>query len=84
MPTIRDVLNKIKWSQGGLHACEITITHRGAPDDLKIIRGDCIRDIAPRALIIEEGGEEVIIPYHRIRVIKKGGLVIWRSRRQGG
>lgn len=74
-------MNKIKWSsQGGLGDCEIVITHRGAPGDLKVIRGGSIRDIAPRALIIDEGGEEVIIPYHRIKVIKKGELVLWQSR----
>lgn len=80
MFTIRETLNKIKWStKGGLSDCEIIITHRGAPGDIKTIQGRGIKDVAPRALIIEEDGEEIIIPFHRIRQIRKGGLVVWQK-----
>jgi len=81
IPTIRDILNKIKWSlDGGLSDCEIVIEHRGAPGNLKVIKGGNIRDIAPRALIVQEEGEEVIIPFHRIREIRKGKAVLWSKK----
>jgi len=63
-----------------LDSTEITIVHRGAPGDVKVIRGSSIRDIAPRALLVEEDGEEVVIPYHRIRAIRIGEDTVWEKR----
>ena len=80
MSTIREILNKIKWcSEGGLSDCEIEILHRGAPNDRKAIQGISIKDIAPRAILCQGEGEEgeLIIPYHRIRAIRKGSETIW-------
>ncbi len=78
MPTIRAVLNRLKWStEGGLSDCEVFILHRGAPGNLRSIQGRCIKDVAPRALICEEDGEETLIPYHRVRLIKKGAKTVW-------
>jgi uncharacterized protein (UPF0248 family) len=79
MVTIRDLLNREKWaSEAGLGDLEIVILHRGAPGDLKVIRGDSIADIAPRAMLVIEGGEDTVIPYHRVRIIRRGDTVIWR------
>jgi len=81
MPTIRDLLNKMKWtSDKGLEDCEIVIVHRGAPGDVKTIKGTAIKDIAPRAIIVEEDGEEVVIPYHRVKVIRRGNVLLWQKR----
>ncbi|MDH5807211.1 MAG: DUF504 domain-containing protein [Candidatus Methanomethylicaceae archaeon] len=74
MKTIRDILNKIKWTSG-LEGIEIIIIHRGAPNNEKIIKGEEIKDIAPRAIICEN----LIIPYHRVICIKKNGIEIWRK-----
>lgn len=74
MSTIRERLNKIKWaSPDGLRDIEVVIIHRGAPENKKIIKGEEIKDIAPRAIICDD----VIIPYHRIVCIKKGEEIIW-------
>ncbi|MCS7097770.1 MAG: DUF504 domain-containing protein [Candidatus Methanomethyliaceae archaeon] len=75
MKTIRDVLNKIKWTSG-LNGVEIIIIHRGNPNNMKIIKGEEIIDIAPRAIICENA----IIPYHRVICIKKDGLEVWRKK----
>lgn len=83
MPTIRDILNRLKWSsQGGLSDCEIEILHRGAPNDRKVIKGINIKDIAPRAIVYQENADEgeVIIPYHRVRAIHKGAQVLWQKK----
>jgi uncharacterized protein (UPF0248 family) len=85
MSTIRDLLNKIKWtSDKGLEDCEIVIVHRGAPGDLKVIKGIYVKDVAPRAIICEEDEEELIIPYHRIMTIRRGHEVLWEKRKRGG
>ena len=84
MPTIRETLNRIKWaSPSGLSDCEIVIVHRGVPGDLKTIKGSTIKDVAPRAMLIEEKGEEIVIPYLRIRVIRKGSMVVWEKKSRG-
>ncbi|MDI9644169.1 MAG: RNA repair domain-containing protein [Candidatus Verstraetearchaeota archaeon] len=81
MTTIRDLLNKLKWSgRGGLRGCEITIVHRGAPGNRRVIRGEDVDDVAPRALICIEGGREVVIPYHRVVSLTKDGEIIWSRR----
>lgn len=77
MPTIRETLNRIKWtSPGGLNDIEVVIVHRGVPEDRKIIKGEEIKDIAPRAMICEDA----IIPYHRILCIRRGEEIIWSRR----
>jgi uncharacterized protein (UPF0248 family) len=79
MATIRDLLNREKWaSKAGLSDIEVVILHRGAPKNLKVIRGESIADVAPRAMIVREDGEESVIPYHRVRIIRRGDTVIWR------
>ncbi|MCQ8892116.1 MAG: DUF504 domain-containing protein [Candidatus Methanosuratincola sp.] len=81
MTTIREMLNKIKWSgEGGLGGYGIVIIHRGAPGNRRVIRGEDVKDIAPRALICSEGGEEVVIPYHRVVALIRDGRVIWDRR----
>jgi len=85
MPTIRCLLNKIKWtSDKGLDDCEIVIVHRGAPGDLKVIKGINVKDIAPRAIICEEDAEEVVIPYHRVMAIRRGHEVLWEKKKGRG
>jgi len=84
MVTIRDLLNREKWaSDAGLGSLEVVILHRGAPGDLKVIKGESIADVAPRAMIVREEGEETVIPYHRVRIIRRGDTVIWRRVPKG-
>jgi uncharacterized protein (UPF0248 family) len=79
MATIRDLLNREKWaSKAGLGELEVVILHRGAPEDLKVISGESIADIAPRAMLVREDDEESVIPYHRVRIIRRGDTIIWR------
>ncbi|MEM2128100.1 MAG: RNA repair domain-containing protein [Candidatus Methanosuratincola sp.] len=81
MATIREMLNKIKWSSGGgLGGYGIVIVHRGSPGNRRVIRGEDVTDIAPRALICSEGGEEVVIPYHRVVALIRDGRVVWNRR----
>lgn len=80
MVTIRDILNREKWvSKAGLAGLEVEILHRGAPRDTKVIRGESVADVAPRAMLVREDGEDTVIPYHRVRIIRRGDTVIWRK-----
>ena len=84
MATIRDVLNKEKWaSKAGLKELEVVIIHRGAPGNLKVIKGASITDVAPRAMMVLEGDEESVIPYHRVRIIRRGNIIIWQRVLKG-
>lgn len=75
MPTIRETLNKIRWTfPEGLKGIEVVIVHRGVPGDKKVIRGEEIKDVAPRAIICDG----VVIPYHRVLCIRKGEEILWR------
>src|SRR5512136_373209 len=79
MTTIRDVLNREKWaSKAGLKELEVVIIHRGVPGNLKVIKGESITDVAPRAMMVLEGDEESVIPYHRVRIIRRGNIIIWQ------
>ncbi len=94
MSTIRAVLNREKWASGkGLDGVEVVIVHRGAPCNVRVIRGRDIRDITPRALICDDGTSTggsgssidgaVVIPFHRILLIRRGSQIVWKSRRTG-
>jgi uncharacterized protein (UPF0248 family) len=37
--------------------------------------------VAPRAMLVSEEGEESVIPYHRVRIIRRGDIVIWERKR---
>lgn len=75
---IRELLNKIKWTDK-LENYEIEILHRGAPKDRKVISGEKITEIK-KSYFCYDNGQEVTIPFHRIRVIrKKDGKIVWEK-----
>ena len=76
---IREILNKIKWTDR-LENYEIEFIHRGVPGDRRVIPCERITDII-RGFFSYQNGMEVTIPYHRVRVIRtKSGEVIWEKR----
>ncbi|MDY6966811.1 MAG: RNA repair domain-containing protein [Halobacteriota archaeon] len=75
---IRELLNKIKWTDK-LENYEIEILHRGAPKDRKIIPGERITEIR-KGYFSYQNRMEVTIPYHRVREIRrKDGEIIWKK-----
>jgi uncharacterized protein (UPF0248 family) len=80
MPTAREAINKLKWSRG-LNGCTILIRHRGAPSDVKALKGELIKEVGRTFLIYVEGGVEVYIPYHRVlEVINAKGETVFKRR----
>lgn len=77
MKYILDLLNKIKWDK------------RESPEDYVIgyedrvskeiieVKFTDIKRIEGNFMIIEKNLEEVSIPLHRIRVVKKNSSVVW-------
>lgn len=79
--SIRDLLNKARWSSADLHALEVHVVHRGAPNDLRIISGSRIQSVTGNGIELTPEGEEadaVFIPYHRFLAIHAAaGAVLW-------
>ncbi|MBS3815652.1 MAG: DUF504 domain-containing protein [Hadesarchaea archaeon] len=74
----RDFLNKLKWHPDyALKNAEITIVHRGAPGDKRVIKGENIKELESGFMLIKSKPEKVRIPYHRIRKITIPEGKIW-------
>ena len=75
-----DILNKLKY-QGRLGECKVTITHRGAPDDVMEISGYDITEVKKSNFYYKnESGDDVFIPYHMILEIIVSGKTMWKKR----
>jgi len=76
--TARDTLLKIYWTKGSLDEVIVEILHRGAPGDIKRIRGCEIRHIGRHWLELTSSTD---IPYHRVlRIYYKSKLVFSRIK----
>ncbi len=76
----RDVLNKLKWGDGDeLQSSRVTILHRGAPKDKRIIEGSDILELGRGFMRVASPEGEVEIPYHRILQIEARGEILWRK-----
>lgn len=72
----REVLNKLKWGgRDELGGAEITIIHRGAPGDRRVIKGAEVIELGHGFMLVTSPDGEVYIPYHRITKIQSGGKV---------
>ncbi|MFQ5887449.1 MAG: DUF504 domain-containing protein [Candidatus Hydrothermarchaeales archaeon] len=78
---VRRLLNELLWHpEKSLKGVSITYIHRGAPGDRITIDGEGITRLERSFFIIERGGEETWIPYHRIVEVKKRGEVLYRKK----
>ncbi len=76
MIPIKDLINKIKWDK------------RENPEDYILIYIDLdkekqisyteIKRLEGNFMILEKQGQEVEIPLHRIRKVKKNNKIIWK------
>jgi uncharacterized protein (UPF0248 family) len=76
MKPIQDVLNQIKWDKK-LNPEDYSVEYIDF-GKLVSISYVAIKRIEGLFMIIEKNGEEMNIPLHRIRVVKKNGEVIWQ------
>ncbi len=77
--TPRDVLNKLKWTEGlDLNTAEVWYVHRGAPNDTKIISGAEITNLG-RGFF---DTKEATIPYHRIfKIVYDDEVIFERGKK---
>ncbi len=74
------MLNKLKWSgEVELQSAKITILHRGAPNDKRVIEGSDILELGRGFMHVASPEGEVEIPYHRILRIEARGRVLWEK-----
>jgi len=77
----KEALNKLKWhSKFNLRDSKITITHRGAPKDIRIVDGKDILELGHSFMHVASPEGEVEIPYHRIIQIEVRGKIFWQKR----
>jgi len=77
MPSVRDILNELKWRQADLRKVEICFIHRGAPEDMKCIWGDEIVSIDRAYFFLEKA----MIPYHRVVTVTYGKEVLFDRKK---
>lgn len=76
----REVLNELKWHPKlKLREARITITHRGAPNDKRVIQGSEVLELGRSFMRVASREGEVEIPYHRVLRIEARGEVLWRE-----
>jgi len=73
----REVLNRLKWSEGSLGRARITIIHRGAPGDQRVIAGSDIVSLGRGFMTVRGAEGKVEIPYHRVLRVEVDGRVVW-------
>jgi len=77
----REALNKLKWhSKFNLEDSKITIIHRGAPRNVRVIDGKNILELGRSFMHITSPEGKVEIPYHRIIQIEVQGEIFWKKR----
>ena len=76
----REMLNKLKWGgEDELQGAKVTILHRGAPNDKRVIEGSDILELGRGFMHVASPEGEVEIPYHRILRIEARGETLWRK-----
>jgi uncharacterized protein (UPF0248 family) len=83
---LKNVLNRLRWdSNEDPEDYVITYRHRGAPDDVKIVRASTIKNLGKSYFTIQEvdGPDESVIPFHRILEIRNtiDDSLVWISRK---
>lgn len=74
-------MNKLKWGGADkLENAKITILHRGAPNDKRVVAGTEILELGHGFMRVVSPEGEVEIPYHRILRIEIDGRVIWEKQ----
>lgn len=76
----REVLNRLKWDpKFKLESAKVTILHRGAPGDTRLIGGNEVLSMGRGFMRVLSPEGEVDIPYHRVLKIEVNGKVIWKK-----
>jgi uncharacterized protein (UPF0248 family) len=78
MKPIHEVLNRILWDALEKPDEYVIGYYDRVQDKVIEIAFTDIARIEEGFIIIERGGEETMIPLHRVRIVKKKGEVVWQ------
>lgn len=78
MITVKDFLNKIKWDKREKPEGYTFFYLDRFENQLKEIKCLDIKRIEGNLIIIQKEGEEINIPMHRIKEIKKDNEIVWK------
>jgi uncharacterized protein (UPF0248 family) len=67
----------LKWGSKDLNKARVTILHRGAPGDQRLIGGGEILELGRGFMRVRSPEGEVEIPYHRVLRIEVEGRTVW-------
>lgn len=76
---VYNTLNKLMWTKK-LREYSVTIIHRGAHGDKKVIPGDKITQVKKSHFYYKDGEREKFIPNHRVIEISRNGEVKWMRK----
>ena len=76
MQPIKDLINKIKWDKRE-NPKDYTLVYIDLRKE-KYIPYTAIKRLEGNFMILEENNQEVEIPLHRIRKVKKQDKIIWQ------
>jgi len=77
MKTIKDLINRILWDKKeDKEDYSLFYIDRITKKDVEI-KGRDIKRAEGSFIIVARDGEEAEIPMHRIRAVKKKGMVVW-------
>ncbi|MCO4743811.1 MAG: DUF504 domain-containing protein [Proteobacteria bacterium] len=77
---LRDVLNRHRWRDGDLSELELSVRHRGAPGDVRVIPGLAIADIVSTGVHLireDDQPEGAFIPFHRVLRVDGPDGIVW-------
>lgn len=80
MISIRELLNKIKYSPGEKAENYVLFYHDRVEGKLKELGLGEVENVEEGFLVLERKGEEVNIPLHRIKRVEKEGKVVWERK----
>ena len=78
MKTTINLFNKIKWDKKEKpEDYEVFYFDRGTKELMKLPFSS-IKRVEGSFMVIDRHGEEVQIPLHRVREVRKKGVVVWK------
>ena len=78
MKTTIDLLNKIRWDKNENDADYEVFYYDRVNKQLIGVPFNLIKRVEGSFMVIDRHGEEVQIPTHRIKEIRKLGVVVWK------
>ena len=78
MIPIHDLLNKLKWDKK-IKADEYSLGYYDRVEDvLKEVKYNEINEIKDNLIVLTIENKEVSIPLHRIKMVKRNGIAVWK------